>query len=173
MRKGKERDERLCMRRCVFICFPSIYICECLHGCVCVCVIGSSAARLQISSISLSPAQGLLGKRQTAPRLRQRRLHPNFSPLQKAGERCAPPSLATQYRNPLTPQSGNKAQRRARGPPQPERPISSHHPGNSSRSKEAAVRKGIFSGIASNQKVVLLTHTCAIAEIHFFTMKSS
>ncbi|MED6272844.1 hypothetical protein CHARACLAT_000869 [Characodon lateralis] len=58
-----------------------------------------SAARLQISSISLSPAQGLLGKWQTAPRLRQRRLHPNFSPTQKAGEICAsppsPPSTET------------------------------------------------------------------------------
>lgn len=56
-----------------------------LYVCVCLAMRGgrgegggSTAARLQISSISLSPAQGLLGKWQTSPRLWQRRLHPNF-----------------------------------------------------------------------------------------------
>lgn len=60
-------------------------VCVCMHRCLCVCetdklcvCLGSSAARLQISSISLSQAQGLLGKWQTAPWLWQQRLHPNF-----------------------------------------------------------------------------------------------
>ncbi len=82
----------VCVRMCVCV---SVGVCVCVSECVCVCVRalwGSSAARLQISSISLSPAQGLLGKWQTAPRLWQQRLHPNF-PTQNAWRTCtAPPS---------------------------------------------------------------------------------
>lgn len=41
----EKREERLCMRRCVFICFPSIYICECLRTRVCVCVLGEQCSQ--------------------------------------------------------------------------------------------------------------------------------
>ena len=82
--RGRKGGKRVC--RCVFVCSVCVsvrtrdrlFVCVCMSVCVrarlcvCVCVCvhwGSSAARLQISSISLSPAQGLLGKWQTAPRL--------------------------------------------------------------------------------------------------------
>lgn len=99
IRKEKSARKRVC-------------VCVKQRQTVCVCL-GSSAARLQISSISLSQAQGLLGKWQTAPWLWQQRLHPNF-PTENAWKKLRLSSLTAQYGKPLTPRSGNKARSSAR-----------------------------------------------------------
>ncbi|KAL7848317.1 hypothetical protein AOLI_G00230350 [Acnodon oligacanthus] len=99
-----------------------------LVKCVCVWTAADTscgAARLQISSISLSPRAGAAGKAADSAAAPRMELNPNSA--------CTAPSPATQDGKSLTPQSGNKAEGLASPalPLQPT-PINSEHIGLSS-----------------------------------------